>query len=362
MIHLDNADVAELLTMEATIDALRIGFEQLAVGNAAHVPRLELWSPSADENRYHCLGSMSGTTTHFGIAAIRIKSDVLSWPEGRRQEKFAVEPGTYCGFILLFSTATGEPIAMINDGILQKMRVGASAGIAADHLARTDATTLGILGSGNMARVHLEAISNVRDLNDVRVFSPTQANREAFATEMSNSLGVAVAAVDSPDEAVRDRSIVVSATNAMGPTFDPRWLDDGTVVTVVTRREVSPELVERVDRVIQLDAHSIGPEANLPGLEWPQSAAGGFVAGSDEERERLPWKHPAESRNFDSLIDILRGDVDGRLSPEETILFINLGAQGVQFAAVAGHLHQLAVESGRGSDMAQGRFLQQVRD
>ena len=362
MIHLDNDDIMELLSMEHTMEALRIGFEQLATGDAAHVPRLELWSPAEIGDGYYCLGSMSGTTKHFGLTALRIKSDVIHWPDGARQEKYSVQPGTYCGFILLFSTATGEPMALINDGVLQRMRVGGSAGVVAGHLAYPGATTRGMIGSGDMARTHLEAISISRSLDDVKVFSPTVANREAFASEMSARVGCRVRAVATPEAAVAGRDIVVTATNSMVPTLQPEWIADGALVLCVTRREIGPDLVDRVDKVMQLGAFSISPSANVPDMEFPQSGAGGFIAGNEVERARLPWRHNAEKRDFPTLIDMLRGEVEGRSTPEETILFVNVGAQGVQFASVAGCAYQLAVELGIGSEMTQGRFLQTIRD
>lgn len=362
MIHLGNDDIVELMSMEETMAALRIGFAQLATREAAHVPRMELWSPAAQEDAYYCLGSMAGTTKHFGISAIRIKSDILHWPEGRRQEKYAVQPGTFCGFIMLFSSATGEPLALINDGILQRMRVGASAGIAVEHLANPAPNTLGMLGSGNMARTYLEAISIARDLAAVRVYSPTRTNREAFASEMSAELKITVEAVDSPEAAVSDCDIVVTATNSMTPTLRPEWIAAGALVLFVTRREVSSELVDAADKVMQLGEYSIGPAANVPNMEFPQSGAGGFVAGNESERTRLPWKHSAEKGQFPSFINMLAGSVESRASAEETIMFINIGAQGVQFAAVAGRAYQLAREQGVGWAMPQDRFLQDIRD
>lgn len=362
MIHIGNDDVVELLSMADTMAALEIGFSQLASRDAAHVPRMELWSPAAQQDAYYCLGSMAGTTKHFGISAIRIKSDVLHWPRGRRQEKYAVEPGTFCGFILLFSSTTGEPLALINDGILQRMRVGGSAGIAAGHLAGPGPTTLGILGSGNMARTHLEAVALACELKTVRVYSPTASNREAFAEEMQTVVGVEVEPVTAPEAAVSGADIVVTATNSMVPTLQPEWIDQGALVIFVTRREVSPELITRADRVMQLGEYSIGPEANVPGMEFPQSGAGGFVAGNDDERSRLPWKHRAETGQFPSLIEMLAGKVDGRTRPEETIMFINIGAQGVQFAAVAARVHEIARQRSGGTAMPQEKFLQDIRD
>ncbi len=362
MLHLSNDAVAELLSMEETMEALRIGFSSLADNDAAHVPRLELWSPAAQSDAYYCLGSMAGTVKHFGITAIRIKSDVLYWPDGRRQEKYAVEPGTYCGFILLFSSATGAPLAMINDGVLQRMRVGGSAGIGADYLANPEASSLGILGSGDMARTYLEAIALTRRLDSVKVYSPTAAHREAYAIEMSEELGLAVTAVESAEEAVSGAEIVATATNAMAPTIEPDWVTDGALVLCVTRREVGPELVDRFDRVFQLGEFTIGSDSNVPNLEWPQSGAGGFVAGNEEERSRLPWKGSAEGRRFPSLIDLLRGEAEERGAPDETVLFINTGLQGIQFAAVAARTYQLALERQVGEPMRQDRFLQQIRD
>ena len=154
---------------------------------------------------------------------------------------------------------------------------------------------------------------------------------------------------------------MVTATNSMTPPIEPEWVAEGALVIAVSRREVGPELVERADRTLQLGEFSIGSEAAVPGLEFPQSAAGGFVAGSPEERERLPWKHRAEQQRFPSLIDVIGGAHPGPL-PGETVLFINLGVQGVQFAAVAGRAYELAVEAGVGSPMRQDMFLQDIRD
>ncbi|MFT7473645.1 MAG: alanine dehydrogenase [Verrucomicrobiales bacterium] len=362
MLHLDNDDIIALMPMSEVMSSLRIGYDQLADRDAAHVPRLELWSPAEKEDGYHCLGSMAGTTKHFGYSAIRIKSDVIHWPEGKRQEKYAVEPGTFCGFILLFATATGEPVALINDGALQRMRVGGTAGVVADALANPDASSVGIIGAGDMARAYLEAISLSRSLRSVKVFSPTAANREAFAVEMSEKIGVPVEAVDTAESAVSDCSIVVTATNSMVATLRPEWLSAGAYVVNVTRRELSTEVVDGVDRVLQLGEYSIGPGANVADMEFPQSGAGAFVAGNENERARLPWRKNVEQRSFPSYIDLLSGKVEGRQSKDETILFVNIGVQGVQFASVAGQAYERALQAGRGKSMNTGQFLQDIRD
>jgi hypothetical protein len=97
--------------------------------------------------------------------------DIASWPAGRTQEKYCIEPGTYSGIILLYSIVNGEPLALLQDGYLQHVRVGAAAGIGVDLMALPEADTLGLIGSGAMARTYLEAIAEVRSLRQVRVYS-----------------------------------------------------------------------------------------------------------------------------------------------------------------------------------------------
>lgn len=361
MIHLDNDVVLDLLPMREVIDALRIGLEELADGEAAHVPRLELWAPTPSADSYHCLGTMSGTVKHFGVSALRVKSDVLSW-QGGRQEKYALEPGNYCGFVLLFSSETGAPLALVNDGVVQRMRVGGSAAIGVDVLAKPAASHVGVLGAGDMARSYLEAISLVRRLDHVRVFSPTVRNREDYAEEMTELLSVPVTAVDTAEEAITGAEIAVTATNSMVPTLQPEWLAKGSLAVCVSRRELGTSVVDQADGVYQLGEFTIGPKSGVPGLEHPQSGAGGFVAGSTRERSRLPWAHTVETRSFPNLVDVLQGSNPGRTSDKDRILFVNTGLQGIQFASVVGRLYQLAGSLGLGEPMAQSRFMQQIRD
>jgi ornithine cyclodeaminase/alanine dehydrogenase-like protein (mu-crystallin family) len=97
-------------------------------------------------------GTMEGASRAFETFAIRMKSDMMQWPDGKTVEKYCVEPGTYCGLVMVFSTSNGEPLAIINDGIIQHMRVGGCAGLGAKFLSRADSEVVGILGSGGMAR------------------------------------------------------------------------------------------------------------------------------------------------------------------------------------------------------------------
>lgn len=362
MLYLSNRDVQSVLDMRTCLDALRVGYADLARGDAAYVPRIDLWCPTGRDDDYYCLGSMSGVCRTLGVVAIRIKSDVLSWPDGRTQEKYCVQPGTYSGIILLYSTHTGEPLALMNDGYVQHMRVGGCAGLGVETLARPDAEVLGLVGSGGMARTYLEAMQLVRRLREVKVFSPTREHREQFAAAMSERLGVRIVPVETAEDAVRDSDIVATATDAMAPTFKPEWLRPGSHVTCVTRRELDRTIVSRADLVVQLGIHTIPPGTPVPGMQWPMSAVAGYVAGQPAERARLPWKQPAEEGNYQLLWDVQAGRAPGRTSPEQITLFINTGTQGLQFAAVAGRVYEAARARGLGQSMPSEWFLQDIRD
>lgn len=296
------------------------------------------------------------------MVATRIKSDVVSWPEGRTEQKHCVEPGTYSGVILLYSTVNGEPLALIQDGYLQHMRVGGSAGLGADALARPDATTLGLIGSGGMARTFLEAIAQVRPLSEVRVHSLTPANREAFARTMSAELGIPVIAVDDAETAVRDADIVATATDSMSPTFDASWVSSGAHVTCVTRRELGPGLLDRADVIVQLGVATVPYGANVPGMRWSRGSIAAYIAGSPEEQARIPEGKGSERGAYPALIDVRLGEHPGRSRADEVTLFVNTGTQGLQFASVAGLTLRLAREGGLGQEFPTEWFLEDIRD
>ena len=85
------------------------------------------------------------------------------------------------GLVQLFSLETGEPLAIIQDGFLQKARVGGTSALGVKYLARKDAKVLGLFGSGLQAGAHIEAISKVRQLEKVKIYSPNEEHRQGFA-------------------------------------------------------------------------------------------------------------------------------------------------------------------------------------
>src|SRR5689334_17310351 len=204
MLLINNQEVEKLFTMKDCLDALEDGYDDLLKGDAVFRPRLDLWMPCDRPDGYYRWGTMEGASRKAGVFAIRMKSDVVYWPDGQTEEKYCTKPGTWCGLVMVFSVRNGEPLAIINDGLIQHMRVGACAGLGVKYFARENASVAGIFGSGGMARTYLEAFDQVRKLKRVKVWSPTRANRERFAREMTGKLDLEVTAVDEPEQVVRD--------------------------------------------------------------------------------------------------------------------------------------------------------------
>ena len=147
---LDNKIVAKVLTIEDTMAALEEAYLDLARGEAVCRPRIDIRIPTHDPAKNYQWGTMEGGSTG-GYFAIRMKSDVIfeqTYAGVTTQEKYCLQPGLFCGLILLTSVETGEPLAFINDGVLQHMRVAGDGGIGVKYMANPDAEVVGMLGSG----------------------------------------------------------------------------------------------------------------------------------------------------------------------------------------------------------------------
>jgi len=361
MLLLNNDEVRSLLSMKICLEALEAGYEDLIRGDAVHRPRIDVWAPCDEVNGYYRWGSMEGVAKSTGVFAIRMKSDVLYWPDGKTEEKYCVRPGTYCGLIMLFSTRNGEPLAIMPDGYLQHMRVGGCAGLGVKYLSRQDSHIVGILGSGDMARTYLTAFNEVRSIHSVKVFSPTKDHRTAYAKEMSERLGLPVEPLDNPRHVVSGSDVVATCTDSnLAVVEDPSWIEKGMHLTNLRFSEWSPEVVSHCDVVIKLGKNTIDVSDEEAVRLHGQTA---FVAGQPEEKARIP--QPAVDMykgHFSFLTDLLTHRVEGRKNPDQITFFINAGTQGLQFAAVAGRVYHLAKERAMGRELPTEWFLQDIRD
>src|SRR6516225_2860937 len=163
---LSNDDVEKLLTMRECIAVMEEAYVELADGRGVSRTRSDCFTPTARADALYSLKSMDGVAPKLGVGAVRINSDIVTWPKrgnAMRREKVAAAPNNrYVGLVLLFSVENGEPLAILPDGVMQRMRVGAANGLGIKYLARTNAKRLGLLGSGWQAGAQLMAACAVR--------------------------------------------------------------------------------------------------------------------------------------------------------------------------------------------------------
>lgn len=361
MLILNNDEIDSLVSMDLALAALEKAYVAQAEGRAAYRPRADLYVPSPAEGGVYAFKSMDGGMADPPIVALRLNSDVIHW-ENRAgtivKDKLPKAPGgKWVGLVLLFSSATGEPLAIFPDGVMQRVRVAATSALAAVRMARKDARVLGILGSGWQAGAHVPAMCAVRKIERVQIFSPTQANRERFAGEMARETGAACAALESPEAALAGADIVVAATNAASSVVRAEWLSRGAHLTCVKDSELGDDTIRKMDRLV-IHVRRFAPKNYIAGrdeeieIHDPIEFLSGKAASAPLERPF--WTAAPE------LKDLIAGKVSGRESPEEITCFINNIGIGLQFAALGAAAYEQARAKGIGREIPTDWFLQSV--
>ena len=350
-------DCREVLTVDQAIDVLEQAYTALGNGEAVNAPtggRMDVSVSLPDggpglffPGTSYVFGSLQGAIRPMGVFAIRFKSDMtytLVEDGYRTHEKYCVEPGRYCGVVLLFSIWNGELLAIIQDSFLQRVRVGATAGVGAKLLARADAETVGMIGSGGMARTYLQAFRHVRPIRRVRVFSPHLENREAYAREMRAQLELEIEAVDSAEAATSGADIVAMCTDASQPVIDAGW-----IARACTSRR--------------------SPDRSFPATRCPRSTcwfatwtAATWRSKSAASTHELDSGDPTRNAEAPTLADVLTGRAAGRTAPEQVTCFYNVPGSGIQFAAVGLKVYELARAHGIGRELPLDWFLEHERD
>jgi len=364
---INNADVAKLLTIEITMGALEESYRNLAIGEAICRPRVDIRIPTSDPRKDYQFGSMEGGSTE-GYFAVRMKSDVIyetMYNGTITREKYCTRPGLFCGLIFLTSIETGEPLAFINDGILQHMRVAADGGIGVKYLARKDAEVVGMLGSGGMARSHMQAFMAVRQIKKLQVYSPTRENREAFGREMAANYNIEVKVCDRPADIYKGADIVAALTDSAVPVLDGTLVELGThIVNVGGSGRLDAESLRRIDVYLRFgDAPApVGrPEFAIDDefLRW-EARPGSHKRGRGWSSERAPGVALPDKRV--TLADIASGKAAGRTSDEQITWSERGNLQGAQFYAVAARVYELAKAAKLGYEIPTSLFLQDIRD
>jgi len=365
MIFLTNQHVEQVLDMPSCLEAMEEAYRELNEQRAGYRPRIDFYVPQ--EPHYYRWGTMEGVSRKLGIFAIRMKSDMLVWEregEFQTEDKYCIQRGTYCGLIFLLSVKNGAPLALMNDGYLQHMRVGACAGLGAKYLSRQDSKTIGMLGSGGMARSYAKAICQVRPIERIRLFSPTKANRQRYAEEMTLELGVEIEPVDTAQKAVKGADIVAMTTDSLVPVIKAEWLEPGMHVTNVRNNEAGPDIFKRVDVIARLGSSTFVMDHPPPNTFGGSDGMFGYFAGTDEEKKKVPRAplREIDNQNIGTVPDIMAGRWAGRTNEQQITFLNNQGTQGLQFAAVGARVYELAKVKGLGHPLPLEWFLQNIRD
>lgn len=309
---LTEADVRSLLTMPLAIEAAEDAFRRLADGSAQFHSRQRLHLPG---NSYlHYMAAADGTGGYMGMKIYTSSREGLRF------------------LIPLFQAKTGELLALIEACYLGQMRTGAASGVATKLLARPDARTVGIIGTGLQARTQLEAVAAVRKIERIRAFGRDQERRERFGREMSEKLGVPIEAVASAEEAVRGADILITSTTASKPVVEGRWLRAGMHINAIganfpEKVELDAQAVNRAD-VIFADSR-----------EQSKLEAGDLIQAFEKNQSR--WDDVKE------LSDLIAGRVAGRTSLEQITLFKSNGI-AIEDVVTAGRIYELALQQGIG--------------
>ncbi|MEA2638959.1 MAG: hypothetical protein QOF51_353 [Chloroflexota bacterium] len=246
-----------------------------------------------------------------------------------RSSEDAPAGGTSMTILMDFETM--GLLAFLEDHILHGIRSGGPTGIAVKHLAKQNATRVGMIGTGRISGVQLIVASGARKITSVKAFSRGVEGREAFARHYSQSLGIDVQPVGSVEEAVRDVDILLVATNSHNaPVLDGNLLAPGTLVCSVTPGELDETTCLR-GRVVVTSRVRITQDYTL----WEPMAR--IVMRGERDLDT----------DVSDLSEVLTGERPGRTSDDEIITFLSPGI-GFCDLVVARWMYDLSEQHGVG--------------
>jgi len=356
-----NEDAAKVLTMTDAIAALDALYMDLGSGGAIYRGRTDLFAPTSadiglDVPAAHQFKTLDGSIPRLQAASVRVTSDVVAFPEVhglRRRIKIPAATGkAYVGLVFLFSSATGELISIMQDGMLQRFTVGAVNAIAAKYLARSDASIVGLIGAGGQAGPQLAALREVRPIRRVRVYSQTDGEAAAFAEAMSAALKLNITVAQTPEAAVRGADIAVTATNSRVPFFPAKWLEPGMHLSWMQRDEAQDDCFAQADVVV---FHTREKEHEYVSTDFSaMEKQYGFIMRDHPPRD-LDWN------KYPDLGELVAGKIKGREGAKQRTLFLNSTGVGAQFTALADLIYRGARVSGLGHEVPTEWFVESIQ-
>ena len=310
---LTETEVEELLDMSSTLDAVENILRSQAEGKATNRVRRRVALPTGG------LNYMAAGAPTLELMGIKIYSIA------RTGARF---------YTMLFDSEGGELLSIIQSDKMGQLRTGAASGVATKHLAREDASTLGVYGAGWQAESQLEAIVTARDLDRIIVYSRTEETRKDFAGRMGDKLGMEIETTSSPEEPAA-QDIVVTATSSKEPVLRGEWLRPGAHVNAagsnfIFKSEIDRDVVRRASFVCVDSREELGLEAGDLMLPLETGAI-------------LP-------EEVYELGQVIAGHLPGRHGPEDITLFASQGL-ALEDLAAARIVYDRALEQDVGRDI-----------
>lgn len=288
---LSDEEVRSLLSMRDAVDLIEGALRLKAAGEFVAPPRHYVG------NRHGALVFTVGGHADRGVVGFRVYG---AFPTSTR-------PGQ---FVAVVDSEAGELRGLVFGELLGAMRTGAIGGVAMKYAARENARTVGIIGSGMQAKTQLLAATAVRAITSAKVYSRSSENREAFAREMSESLGIEVVAVASAEEAIERADVVVTATSSGEPLFPAALIGAGVHVNAL-----GPKFAGR---------HELDPAV-------AGKASVVFTDSPDQLRAYPePFFLPEESRQIADLAEYVASGAPGRRYADDITLFCSVGLSGTE--------------------------------
>lgn len=324
MLLLDRDFVHRHLSAEACIALMREAMTALSAGTTIQPLRSVL---HLDESRAFGVmpGAMAGTGGLFGAKLVSV------YPQN-----FARGRPSHQGAIAVFDLHDGALTALVEASEVTRIRTGCASAAATDALARKDAHVLAILGYGDQAESHVEAMTAVRPLSQVRVWGRNRERAQLFAEKMTLRTGLLFIVCHTVAQAVADADIICTTTCASEPVLNASDVKPGTHINAVGSSyagpcEIAPGLVAR-SRFIA----DYRPGVLAQGAEFLVAKQQGLV-------------------NDDHVIgeigQVFSGTLEGRRNDDEVTLYKSLG-HVVQDLACAGWLVERARATGEGVEVA----------
>lgn len=317
MIILSAQDVRDLLPMADCIGLMRQAMTALSEGRTHQMLRQIFPAPGGV---YGIMGGvMPGSYGSKLISVIHAAADGVQRP-------------SHQGVVMLFDTATGEPAAVIEAGSVTAIRTAAASAMATDALARRDSSVLAILGYGEQAHGHAQAICAVRPISTIRIWGRDAGKAAAFAAQLAAELGVKGEVAASPADCARGADIVCTTTAAAEPLLRSEDIAKGTHLNVVGSSRAGPS---EIDNRLVAAARFFGDNRESvlsQGAEFINARAEGLVT---------------DDHFLGEIGEVLLGSCEGRRDDGEITIYKSLG-HIVQDLAAAQHVVDQAIAAGRG--------------